>query len=156
MISKNLRKRFFNNKFSVMDSCWVWHRGKTSSGYGLMYVRRGYAEYAHRISYEIHHDINPAKMDVCHKCDNPACVNPQHLFLGTAKDNALDMLKKGRGKNKTHLGATNGNSSLKADQVLEMRRLMNAGESTASVGRKFGVAQTTASCIHLRKTWKHI
>ena len=91
-----IRKRIIDNSFPITESgCWIWMKGTDKNGYGVFSINNKSVR-SHRIIYEIHKGIIPIGMEVCHKCDVPACVNPNHLFIGTRKDNALDSLKKGR------------------------------------------------------------
>ncbi len=91
-----LETRFWK-KVVKHEGCWGW-TGATSRGYGKLGKGRGGegSVYAHRVSYEIHYGPISDDIDVLHKCDNPPCTNPEHLFSGTAKDNAQDMVRKGR------------------------------------------------------------
>lgn len=100
---QDLQKRF-SEKYKVDEStgCWVWNACKDTKGYGLFQMgQRPTGSYkasaAHRVSWQIHKGEIPKGMNVLHKCDNPPCVNPDHLFLGTQQDNTNDMIKKGRG-----------------------------------------------------------
>ncbi len=87
------------------NGCWEWIGARCLTGHGKFWYNKRLGE-AHRFSYEIHVGSIPKGMVICHKCDNPPCVNPEHLFLGTMKDNSQDMMAKGRGKgqftSKTH------------------------------------------------------
>ena len=95
-------------KIDKTDGCWLWTGGLTTSGYGILYTSKQdkpRRRLAHRLMYEIEHGPIPDGLFVCHRCDNPPCVNPDHLFLGTASDNMQDMLSKGRqGRAKTCAG----------------------------------------------------
>jgi hypothetical protein len=93
----------FENKINKTDGCWLWKVSATKAGYGLFYFD-GKLGLAHRFSYEFYNGPIGEGMSVLHSCDNPFCVNPEHLFLGSLKDNTQDMLKKKRfpNQNKTH------------------------------------------------------
>lgn len=98
-------------KINKDTGCWDWLRYKNKGGYGRgRYL--GKICLAHRSSYEYHVEPIPKGMLVCHTCDNPPCINPEHLFLGTSKDNAIDMIKKGR-----------NNYKVTKKEVLEIRKL---------------------------------
>ena len=89
-----IEDRFFK-KVKKTASCWDWKGSLTGLGYGQIWDR-GKARYAHRVSYEIHIGEIPSGMCVLHVCDNPSCVRPNHIFIGSKKDNSMDMVKKGR------------------------------------------------------------
>ena len=95
---KNIRERFFS-KVRKTETCWIWIGHRLKKGYGLISRgRRGETPFqAHRLSYELHIGEIPDGKCVLHTCDNPSCVNPEHLFLGTEKDNTSDMMEKERG-----------------------------------------------------------
>lgn len=90
----NIEDRFLN-KINKTDSCWLWTGALNSQGYGAIGIN-GKSVSAHRYSYELHNGQIPEGLLVCHTCDIRNCVNPEHLWLGDSKDNAVDMVNKGR------------------------------------------------------------
>ncbi len=90
----------FNKKYLINEDtdCWEWTAALNNIGYGMFRWATGKMRTAHRASYELHKGPIPAGLSVCHSCDNPKCVNPEHLWAGTMKDNFDDMVSKGRAK----------------------------------------------------------
>ena len=88
------------------DGCWLWEGARSDVNYGLHWTDEKRLEGAHRFSYRLHHGDIPSGLMVCHHCDNPPCVNPEHLFMGTVLDNMRDMIRKGRGAHQRNFVAT--------------------------------------------------
>lgn len=133
--------------------CWLWTGYLNSNGYGRIALPgRGRMETASRFSYRLHKG-DPSGFVVMHTCDNPACVNPSHLVLGTQKENVADMIAKRRGNWRCPSGEGNPNSRLTEDAVREIRTSAAQGKALAE---KFGVATSTISDIRKRRIWKHI
>ena len=135
------------------DTCWNWigatHR-INKWGYGVIGCQGGKIVRAHRFSYQIHKGEIPYGMLVCHSCDNPSCVNPDHLFLGTAKDNMDDAVSKGRMAS----GERHPCAKLTWDKVEEIRKMYKSGKYTQrKLGEMFGVDHSVINEIHLNKIW---
>lgn len=125
------------------DGCWEWTGFRNPQGYGMVGTTSGRASGAHRVMYCLHNKIDMASiagLDVCHHCDNPPCCNPDHLFLGTRKENIADMMRKGRWWGP--VGERSRFAKLTAAQVDEIRRLRAAGRTFASLAKQFGVTKS--------------
>lgn len=156
----------FWNKVQKTDTCWLWTGSIDNLGYGRI---RGWTK-AHRASWQIHFGPIPAGLNVCHSCDVRHCVRPDHLWLGTQKENVHDMIRKGRDNratgdrngSRTHIenmprGEKNTKAKLTTPEVLEIRRLyLEDNLSQEKIGKMFNVSQNRVSMIVLRKHWKHI
>ncbi len=141
------------------DACWLWTANNNGTGYGIMRWR-GKNQVASRISYELAHGSIPDGLCVLHACDNRACVNPLHLWVGTYKDNMQDMIKKGRQNNVRSSiceGEKNPHAKLTTQQVIEIRRKYRIGDvSQRALGDEYGVSDTTICEIIKRQKWKCI
>ena len=130
------------------SGCWLWVGTWSMKGYGNLVVK-GKTYRAHRLQWERFNGPIPDGLIVCHRCDTPPCVNPDHLFLGTNKDNTLDAVSKG------HIGAgiINGNSKLTESQVLAIR---TDGRPARIIGDAYGVGASAIQHIKTRRTWRHL
>lgn len=141
----------------VYSGCWEWAGCVQGNGYSRVRLN-GRTEYGHRVSYRAFKGEIPDGFDVCHTCDNRRCVNPDHLFLGTRKENMQDCAEKGR----TTKGRSFGEgeqaacSKLTESEVLMARTLAAEGEKPRVIAEQFGVHRDTIRHIIKRKTWRHI
>jgi predicted DNA-binding protein YlxM (UPF0122 family) len=145
----------FHERYKINEetNCWEWTHGKTKSGYGRFSLN-GQMIRAHRFSYHIYNEIDPGRFECCHHCDNKICVNPQHLFLGTAKDNALDRENK---KRHPHPSGENSKSSkLTNEQVLEIKKMLLNGVTLPEIEKLFSVTNSTVSAIKMGDRWSHV
>jgi len=117
------------------DKCWEWSGSRSQQGYGKFGVKR-IPQQAHRISYEIAFGPFDAKMCICHKCDNPPCVRPDHLFLGTHQENTRDMIRKRR------MASDGLNFKLSASDVLKIKELAERGAIPFDIAKAFLVTRT--------------
>lgn len=144
----------FESHFTKGDDCWLWHGCRHSQGYGVMGVG-GTIDKAHRIAYRLYVGPIPPGMCVCHTCDNPPCVNPAHLFLGTCADNQRDMIAKGRAVHPA--GEQRPDAVLTADAVRQIRKLAGApGVTQRKLAAMFGVSPTIISLVITGKRWKSV
>ena len=145
----------FNDKFiPVTESgCWIWMASLNPKGYGY-FGYKGKVLLAHRASYLLHCGEIPEGLLVCHECDVPACVNPNHLFLGTAKDNTQDMINKGRFKlGVRHQGEAHYQSKLTEKQALD---ILNSSKTYRVLAKEFNVSVTLIGKIKRREAWQHL
>lgn len=156
-----------------LGPCWAW-TGAASHGYGMLLVGDRMCR-AHRLSWAIEHGVLPGDMCVCHRCDNPLCVRPDHLFLGTRADNAADMVSKGRWNAKgtrrfmygdqapsrrhpetVARGERAALAKLTEENVRDVFKFRQQGETHRSIASRFGVSSGTIGFILRRETWGHL
>ncbi len=141
-------------KVDKTDGCWLWTARRDGGGYGML-RRPGAGSgwwFTHRLSYEMHIGQIPVAICVCHHCDTPACVRPDHLFLGTIADNNADRHRKGR----TARGVSRWNATLSPPVVEQIRRFAKAGFLGSDIAEVLEVSRGTVSAILNGKTWKHV
>jgi hypothetical protein len=128
--------------------CWVWVGHRTADGYGALRVGDTMKR-THRIAYEIYVGEIPEGLLVCHRCDNPACCNPAHLFVGSDADNVDDMIRKGR----MARGEDGGNAVLTEEQVADIRL---DTRPLRTIAKEYGVCHATIGEARRRATWAHV
>ena len=147
-------KKRFEKAVKKTKSCWLWKQCKDRWGYGHFKLGKKTCQ-AHRVSYFFYVGNIPKGMCVLHNCDNPACVNPKHLFIGTNLDNVRDRERKGRGD--SGRGEDSGSARLTNKQVLEIRkRYIPYQLSSEKLAKEYGVKKRAIQKVILRRTWKHI
>jgi len=148
----SLEQRFWK-KIQKTDYCWTWIGTRKPNQYGAIQSgsRVSKTLLAHRVSYEIHKGKIPVGMVVMHSCDNPSCVNPEHLSLGTHKENTADMIAKGRKVNVPVYGEKNGKSRLNLTQV---KYIKGCDKTNASLARELNVSVNCIRGVRIGRTWK--
>lgn len=163
------------------DDCWVWTDYIDRGGYGIFSIKHRNKK-AHRVAWELVNGPIPDGMLVCHKCDNPRCVRPSHMFLGTTQDNMRDRNSKGRqakglrngaftkpdtrarGMNhgfyknpeRRPRGSRNGHAKLSEEKVREIKALLDQGFSQVSIAKRFNVQKSCICKISKGRTWNHV
>lgn len=153
-----LKERVYSRTaINERSGCWEW-LGSKHKGYGKLTVgsradgsRK--SAFAHRVSYEIAFGKIPDGMEVCHKCDNPSCINPDHLFLGTRQDNVLDRQRKGRNINHSGEEQTRAKLTKKAVKDARWERAYK-GTSFSKLAEKYGVCKCTMQRAISGRTWR--
>jgi hypothetical protein len=179
---QTLEERFWSRVDKKgLDDCWNWKGWRDKDGYGQIKIgRKGIL--AHRAAYQFFTGKIPDGLLICHKCDNPSCVNPNHLFLGTQKDNIQDAVKKGRmaandkhysrlypeklargnrsGRRlhpESYLGERNSRSKLAEEQVKEIRALYAMGDiSIRKLATIYDMSKSSIWSVLVHKGWKHL
>jgi hypothetical protein len=137
------------------ESCWSW-LGNKASGYGRLAIGKKTEGYflAHRFSWELHNKQKiPKGMFVMHKCDNPECTNPDHLTLGTPKENTQDMIAKGRKKTVASVGLKNGKALLNEEKV---RLIRQSNLPHTEIAKQLGVSAGCVRGVRIGRTWSHV
>jgi len=143
-------------KINKITKCWVYIGGIGKDGYGVAWFN-GKCFRAHRLAYQLFRGTIPKRKHICHHCDNPPCINPNHLFVGTALDNARDCIQKGRTNYKGAKGSKHGHAKLSEVQVLEIRARIKSKEIIQYRAAKiYGVDSGLINGIVHRRIWKHI
>jgi len=142
----NLLKRFWDNVDIKSDNeCWEWQGSKTKAGYGNI-LWNNEIHYAHRLSLEFTGEVIPPRYHACHKCDNPSCVNPNHLFVGSPRENMLDKVSKGR----QVFGEKHPNAILTNAEIIIIRQMAEDGVFFSDISKIFGVSESHISRIVAR------
>lgn len=140
----------FMSKVDVKEGCWEWQGALDEGGYGK-FKKDGKTQKAHRVAYEMFTEAISPGLIVCHMCDNPKCVNPSHLWIGTQRDNMRDRSEKGRAP--SHNGHKR---KLNRERVLMIRDLHEKGNSQRSIGKILKHPTHLIHCVVNRKTWRHV
>ncbi len=144
VIAEKVRRRF-ETRFVRSSGCWQWTGGKDNDGYGMFWLR-GTNVHASRASYEIYTAPVPRSKQVCHRCDNPGCVNPDHLFLGTQKENVQDSIRKGR--------RIRNRKIIDEKMARKIHSLIVDGLKSREISESLSVSIYIANDIRSGRTWR--
>lgn len=153
-------ERFWSKTSLGETGCMEWTGSRFRTGYGRFRLK-GRTQSAHRVAYELSVGPIPDGMLICHRCDNPPCVNPDHLFVGTKSDNAADMIRKGRhwivtDPSRRRTGADAHRATLTVDAVRTVFVLRREGLSQRAIAKSVGTTQGHVSRILNGKTWPEV
>lgn len=150
-MNKKVLNRFHSRyEIDQKTDCWLWRKHPIGDGRGYFHLN-GKQELAHRVSYMLFRGPIPKGLHVCHSCDVPCCVNPDHLWLGTDQDNATDSVL----KNRRAVGTKNGRSKFTEDQIRVIRESYPEIKGPA-LARVYGVCEKVIYDILHRRTWRHV
>lgn len=136
------------------NGCWIWKGDRSKKGYGQLKINGTNAR-AHRIAYKLEHGIIPDGLLVLHRCNNPSCVRPSHLYAGTPKDNSRDL--QATGYQNTNAGSRNGQAKLNEYQVTEIRQRYAAGDvSQYELARLYSVSRSCIKDVVNHTWWHHV
>lgn len=149
-----LEDRFFR-KINKTESCWLWTGNVRPNGYGSIQEggKGSRTISVHRLSYQLHKGQIPNGLVVMHSCDTPACVNPDHLSIGTYKENTADMIAKGRKRTVAPKGIGNGKAKLNDDLV---RYIRQSNKNAASIARELSLSGNCIRGVRSGRTWSHV
>ena len=154
VLSPSFQEEFWA-KVDRGNDCWKWRGNTGKDGYGRLRIGQGRAQYrAHRVAYRIAFDRDPEHLFVCHKCDNPVCCNPRHLFLGTAAENNDDKMAKGRHQTGDQIGEKNGNAKLDEATARLAIEMLKAGKTNVAIGKAIGISHSLVSRIRVGRSWR--
>jgi HNH endonuclease len=138
------------------STCWVWTGSKNKKGYGHICIGAGQIELAHRTSYRTFCGPIPDGLCVLHHCDNPVCLNPTHLFIGTQIDNINDCVSKGRNRGGGQQGEHHHHAKITDENAKEILELISAGVPLSKIAERFNFSYASVYAIKIGKTWRHV
>jgi hypothetical protein len=139
----------------AVDDCWPWTGAISKNGYGSLKID-GKAHTASRLAYELDRGPPPSNCMVLHTCDNRACCNPNHLYLGDVKQNSRDMMERGRHRTGPTQGSLNGNAKLTEADIIAIRSKIASGLNNKQIAAQFRVTHQMVSKIRLGHFWAHV